>query len=117
MKQFPEAILDEVRRVFNDKPAVVYRSKDAASDTFPGYLPVRSVEFRPGSRRSVIEVRLGGSPDRPLLVVISASDYEPSYDVPHSGPLSSLAWVISIRAMEQVFSYARADLGDVVQLR
>jgi hypothetical protein len=64
----------------------------------------------------VIEVRLGGTSDKPLLVVISASDYQASYDVPRSGLLSSLAWVISIRAMERVFSYARGDLGDVVQL-
>jgi hypothetical protein len=115
--QFPLSLLEEIARIFTNKPIRVYQSGEGIADSFPGYLPVKSVEFRPDSGQSVIEVKLGGIFDQPLLVLISASDYEPSYDVPHSANLSSLAWVISIRAMEQVFSHGRADLDDVIQLK
>lgn len=65
----------------------------------------------------MIEVVLGTETDPPMKVLIASSDFDESYDVPkNESGLSSLAWVISIHAEEQIFSYSRADLGDVVRL-
>lgn len=117
MNEFPNSLLDELRRVFSSTPRTVYEAPDTKLPSVPVRLPLQSIRFRPGTKRSVVEVVLGDDTMDPLTVLIFAGDYESAYKVPASGKLSSLAWVISIRAEEQIFSRPRSELSDVVNLR
>jgi|SRR5271165_1404795 len=116
MNQFPESLVDELRSVFKDRRVPVYRAPGSHEDPFPGHLPLKSIEFRPGSARSIIDVVIGDDIQPPVKVVISAGNFKDNYSVPNSSRLSNLAWVISIHAEEQVFSYSRSELPDVVEL-
>jgi hypothetical protein len=117
VKRFPLSLLDELGVVFRSAPSVVYQSPQDDFDPFPSQLPLKSVRFTPGSNHSEIEVVLDDGTQSALTILISASDYKESYDVPNTSNLSSLAWVISIRAMENVFSIPRSKREDVVVLK
>lgn len=117
MKKFPPTIVEELTRVFEAVPIVVYRNPNRPGVTLPERPLLEAITSERARDRECVEVVLKYKSGRRIVVVMSSSDFDGRRRIPGGGNLSQIAYWISILALEQIFSMNEEDLPDKLFLK
>jgi len=120
MTRFPENMVQEVRRILETRPVVVYRDEKRPNvPPAPEYPALASFNIRHDRDRDIIEAGLSYDSGHYVELTIDSADFTHPRggNIPGGGSLSQLGYWMSILLDEQVLSRRDYQLPSKMRLK